>query len=356
MKHLKYLLQGLTLAFIILFFICITTKLVTPKHYDEWASTYTYDGFYAMPENSLEIVFLGSSHAVSFFSPQEIYNTTKLRSYNLGCEQQNLLTSYYWLVEALKSQSPKVVVLETYFLFPYELGEETPITNFHEGSLHKAFDYMKPSFNKLRAVYDICNIDNSQTMSSYLFPLMQYHTRWKELSKTDFTYLSTYDKYYNLKGYAFFDHVSNYEFNGYETIENNDTIEMVNTMKLYLNKIVSLCQEQNINLILVTTPTNQWTIQKHNCVANYAQLHAIDYIDFCSSQMMYELQYTFAVDNSDYGHGNICGATKISNYLAKYILQNTNIDVSTDIQWEIDNTTYLLKVQECLENIVQNSE
>ena len=60
-----------------------------------------------------------------------------ITSYNLGCERQNLITSYYWLKEALRCQSPKAVVLDSYFLFQYE---EKDSQNLSEPYVRKALD------------------------------------------------------------------------------------------------------------------------------------------------------------------------------------------------------------------------
>lgn len=65
-----------------------------------------------MQKDTVDVLFLGSSHGVTSFLPQELYNQYGITGYNLGCEQQGMVTSYYWLKEALRYQSPKAVVLD----------------------------------------------------------------------------------------------------------------------------------------------------------------------------------------------------------------------------------------------------
>lgn len=91
-------------------------RILIPKCYydDSWPTTSTYQGFYQMEKDSVDVLFLGSSCAAAGLNPQEFYDSYGIRSYNLGCEGQSLLTSYYWLEEALRFQSPKVVVLEVF--------------------------------------------------------------------------------------------------------------------------------------------------------------------------------------------------------------------------------------------------
>ena len=76
---------------------CIN-KILTPKYLyeDTWPTTATYTEFYKLEDNSVDVFFLGSSNAAAGFIPQELYNNYGITSYNLGCEQQSMLISYYW--------------------------------------------------------------------------------------------------------------------------------------------------------------------------------------------------------------------------------------------------------------------
>ena len=142
----KYLSNGIrTIAFlmILLSILYCINQVLMPKYIlknSTWPTTSSYNQFYEMEENSIDVLFLGSSVAVNAFSPQEIYNDYGIRSYNLGSEQQSIFLSYFWLKEALRFQSPEVVVLDTKFLF--ELHPES-IINTTEGLTRKCLDPMK---------------------------------------------------------------------------------------------------------------------------------------------------------------------------------------------------------------------
>ena len=353
MQRITFIVKTIVLAILVCLTINIVSEILKPKNAGGWPSTQTFDGFYQMPEDSLDCIMLGSSHAVSFFSPQELYDSYGYMSYNLGSEQQNLLTSYYWLVEALKYQSPKVVILETFFLFPYTLGEQNEIVNFDEPSLRKAFDNMRLSNNKINAVKDICSIDKSQSAASYFFPLTRYHTRWNELREEDFIYLF-HDKYFVNKGYSFIDSVSNYEYVGYDTISNGAQQIPDNTFS-YLEKIRELCEREDIELLIVTTPKNGWNENMHMIVADYCKQYDLCYIDFCNSNLMQEINYCFAEDNADYGHGNVRGATKVTDYIGKYMSTDMLIEpshVEYRQQWENDKELYFISVDEHVQSLL----
>jgi len=74
--------------------------------------------FHSMPENSLDVIVLGSSHAQFSFCPSFFYEDTGLYSYVLGSGCQPFEVSYEMLKEALKTQSPKAVVMEVYTAMP----------------------------------------------------------------------------------------------------------------------------------------------------------------------------------------------------------------------------------------------
>ena len=122
LRHWKYVCRAVT--FLLLLAVCLygVNRVLLPKYYvtGDWPTTSTYLDFYNLEEDTVDVLFLGSSHAAAAFSPVELYETFGIRSYNLGCEQQNVLLSYYWLQEALRFQKPKVVFLDTFMLFPYD--------------------------------------------------------------------------------------------------------------------------------------------------------------------------------------------------------------------------------------------
>ena len=110
-----------------------------------YSAASTYGGFYHMRKNTVDVLFLGTSNTYCAFSPDELYRRYGIRSYNLAGSQQSMLTSYYWLEEALRTQKPKVVVLDVFYAF-YNTG--------NEGSFHKAFDFMRWSDIKVPALGD----------------------------------------------------------------------------------------------------------------------------------------------------------------------------------------------------------
>ena len=73
-------------------------------------------GLYVEEENTIDTLMLGSCNMYSSYSPIIAYEQFGLTSYVYGCPDQELVISYHYLKEALKSQNIKTVVLESLFL------------------------------------------------------------------------------------------------------------------------------------------------------------------------------------------------------------------------------------------------
>lgn len=330
-------------------------RILTPKYFynNTWPTTTTYLGFYEMERDTIDVLFLGSSHAASSFSPQVLYNSYGITSYNLGCEQQNLVISYYWLKEALRYQKPKAIILDCYMVFPYK--KEEPL-NTAESCTRKAMDYMRWSPVKWEAVHTICMADENQSLSSYFLPNVRYHTRWTALNEEDFTY-SEMSRHYELKGFtAISNYSGNQDYRPFSAVEGSEAEPMVELMKEYLEKITILCKEEGISLILVKTPSTTQDMKKHQALENYAKEYGLDFLDFNEKELYKKIQYQFATDNCDGGHGSVWGASKITSYLGNILHSQYQIAGKKDRQWEESKEYYAGVIKDCTMKMVTDME
>lgn len=330
-------------CFFLIFAVCFSfyCRLVTPKFFTDiaWPTTTTYAGFYDLKRDSVDVLFLGSSHGVTTFLPQEIYNRYGITSYNLSCEQQGMVTSYYWLKEALRYQSPKVVVLECYFCFPYMVDE--PL-NSEESYTRKAMDFMRWSPVKAEAVRTICEIDDKQDVRSYYFPNVRYHTRWENLDRNDYTYKDM-ASHSEMKGFAplyFYLGEAGEGFEPHDMNATDDVAQMQPLMQEYLEKINDLCKEKDISLILTITPAVSANIEMCNAVRDYADENGCSFISFNSQEVYRQMDYEIAKDNCDDGHPNIWGAVKVSDYMGEVLSGQFGVAGKTEPQWEATREDY----------------
>lgn len=348
LNHKGFIIRVVIFCAIIFLIFQQINYVLIPKFYynNDWPTTACYKGFYQMQRNSVDVLFFGSSHAVSSFNPQVLYESYGITSYNLACEQQNMLTTYYWLKEALRFQKPQVVIADIYMLFEYERYE--PL-NTLESCTRKAFDSMRWSKVKWEAVHDICKYDENQTLASYYFPNVRYHTRWTSLSEDDFAY-SRMEKHYEMKGFSPFSRIEVH--NEYMPYDSNDSMDFSDTVPLmqeYLDRIVKLCEEEGITLVLVKTPTTRFDCNKHNTVLQYAEEHGINFWDFNEQTVYNACNFVFTEDMSDIAHSNIWGAEKITLFLGEILSDKLGVERGANCKlWDKTSQYYKNILHDCM--------
>lgn len=329
--HVKNFFKCLLFATILIISLLFINRTLEPKYTlinNIWPTTSTYEHFYDMNDNSIDVLFLGSSVVVNAFCPQEIYNEYGIRSYNLGSEQQSIFLSYYWLKEALRFQSPRVVVLDTRFMWP--LNVETPL-NTKEALIRKSLDPMKWSEVKKEAVHNLCEIDETQSELSYYLTNFRFHSRWTELQEYDFKHYMVSNS--ELKGFGPITSNGPASFTTYEQKDSSARRKFPLIMQEYLDKTVSLCNENGIKLVLVSLPGNHMNDAVNNTFSEYAHENNIDYINFCSTEN-YEAIGAILPEESVYYHANIWGAIKLSQYIGMLLRDDYNVSAVEDPQYE----------------------
>lgn len=347
-KHLKF--AGKCVVFVCILCICVSAlyRIMLPKGFvnGTWPTTSTYLGFYEMEENTVDVLFLGSSSTVSSFIPQELYNNYGITSYNLGCTRQNMVTSYFWLKEALKYQNPKAVVLDCFFLFLYDADEPQ---NLSESSIRTALNYMRWSSVKREAVKTFCELDDRQSPLDYYLVNNRYHTRWTNLEDIDFLF-EDMSGHYELKGYS---PIAKYGGYNYEPFEAKDAEEaeeapdVVPLMVEYLNKIAELCKQEGIELILTSAPNVEENIGRYKVIQKYADEHKLLFLDFNEKDLYEKIDFQFKTDHADRHHSNIWGAQKVTNYIGEILTKQYRVEERSAGQWENTKTYYEQAQKDC---------
>ena len=93
----------------------------------------------------------------------------------------------------------------------------------------------------------------------------------------------------------------------------------------YLSKIIDLCKEQNIELLLIEIPSAEsWSKDLSNKTEDFAKEYNLEFIDMNLNAS--EFGFDWKTDTSDGGdHLNVYGAEKVSKYLGKIIKDKYNI-------------------------------
>ncbi len=295
--------------------------------------------FYNEPKNSLDVVFLGDSSIYKGISPATIWEEYKITSYDFGSPTQRIWDSYYMLNEVLHYQNPKVIVLNI-----DQIYKNIPLKEEYSRVL---YDSIKLSKNKISAISDPVQNKTINEQISFIFPILRFHDRWKELEDNDFKIEKDRNNEI-FKGYWLLKREKPYE-SEFDYMKQTSGDEISDKALIYLNKINELCKQNNIELILIEMPTpNVWDKTKHEQILELSETENIVFID--TNVLLDEIKIDWEKDTSDYGdHLNLNGAEKVSKYIGQYLNENYEFEnhKKEDVYAEWEET--LKKYNECKE-------
>lgn len=327
----KNFVRASTFIVIVVLLISILSSFFQPV-WLEWNNFYTTKGFYKEKKNTIETVFLGASTVLAGVNPIMLYEKFGLCAYNLSTEKQPMMGSYYWLEEAYRMHPE---TLKTVFLGASGLRFEPSEIGFH-----KAIDNMKISKARYNMLLDYYEGDVEEARSG-LLPLYFYHNRWSDLTVEDF-YKHNYNPVNGTRGYSFSSTVYGW-FRKPDSIipelaldKNAEPAKLLESSVQYFEKIVDFCNENGLKLVLIKTPAIKWSSSLHNAASELAKSHNVEYYDFNFSPYYDELNYVDFVDTLDDGrHMNYYGASKLTNWIGKYIVEKCNgTDVRNDKKYD----------------------
>lgn len=305
-------------SFCFLCILCLSGRLVRPAQMvDVAVENYhaAYEGIYELEQDSLDVVFAGSSHVFCSVSPEDIFESQGIASYVLATSCQKVWQSYYYLKEIFQRQSPRVVVLDTFMCL--DAGAQSEAFN------REAIDPMKLSAVKLEAIKTaVDNNPDQENFLSYVFPVIRYHDRWESLEESDFLWFFN-DVCSQTKGYIPRMAVTSAEFHE-DDYKNPSPAEWNETCRKYLLKIKELCEENHAELILVKFPTCLWNGANALTIQNFADGAGIRYLDFCADEELRQaVNIDWSAETLDEGnHLNYDGAMKVTGFMGQYLKEH----------------------------------
>ncbi|MBR0172838.1 MAG: hypothetical protein IJQ21_08615 [Lachnospiraceae bacterium] len=143
----------------------------------KYEETKRIDSFYALEKQKADVLVIGNSHAFWNFYTNVLWDEYGMASFIMAAPWQPMWNAHFYLKEALKTQTPKLVILEGHALtFDYEYDRT--------GFGIYAFYGMRPSRNKWDAIH--ASTDDESQYVNYLLEFPIHHTRYNELRQADF--------------------------------------------------------------------------------------------------------------------------------------------------------------------------
>ncbi len=278
-----------------------------------------YQDYMNEKENSVDVVFLGSSSTYSGIVPTVMWKDSGITAYNLSIVTGASFIDYYQLrfLLQVQTQKPKLVVFDF-----TRIGTNAKASSSakQENSHRKIIEAMP--FWKLRyeMIFQLKKDNPGQNLFTYLFPLLRYHSRWNDVSKEDFQ-PSEHDAY--SKGGIFRNVISEKPADCHPELFEADIKpkEVVDYSYGYYKKIVDLCKENGIEVAVASYPkenSENW-ISIFKALQNFCDENEISYYNLSTPENWAALGIDGATDFFDSGHLNARGAVKTSRAFAKQL-------------------------------------
>lgn len=270
-----------------------------------------FQAFYKQPENSIDVIFSGSSKVYCDISTGVLWDNYGITAFDLGGAEAPSWVSYYQLKEALKTQKPKVICYEVSVAAMYSM-----LTQANNWASDNSYG-MKWNKNRI----DLIRV-NSEEKDFYLRlnPFNIMHGRYKDLDENDFTNVRNSVNY---KGFDPRKAVIEMETPDIDGI----TEETPCTEKedRYIRKIIELARDENIPIMLFASPYEVTEEEQRilNYISNIAEEEGVEYIDF--NRKYDEIGLDFSSDIADGGHLNYSGNYKFTDYIGSILREKYDI-------------------------------
>ena len=300
MKSLRFLTKCLCFFIIFSFLFFIVQEHLRDKWMEgEYDVSVKIDGFYAQEPDTLDVVFIGSSQMYADMAPAVLFDRFGITSYDFCANEQPLWVSYYYIKEAIRTQHPKVIVLDVFTVYGDDYEDE--------GVMHINLDDLPMNRNKMHAIQDGVP---KELRYSYYFPIAKYHNTWTDLYQ-DKVKASFYHEKDPNKGYSPFIFAGEYEESAKEEVVLQKEKEpLPERAAEWLLKIVDLCKTENIPLVLIKTPNGNAERQK--------LYNSVEELAFETDTPFYNMNTIL----DGQAHINILQAEKVSILMGEYLTKH----------------------------------
>ncbi len=307
-KPARIILSVVSFAALCIVLLVLLSGLLQPKYYfaSEFKSPETemWENFYALPDNSLTTVFVGASDVYCGVDAARFNDLTGESSFDMAVSSGSFVEDYYLLQEVLSHHSPRTVVLD--------MGAVTRDTSKNVTMSKRPFQDMKWTKIKWAALTDENRGLGKKDLILRFFTVFDYHDRWKELSEID-VHPDAFKT--NVLGFAPCYEVG--EGLTHDMFYQEEEIEYNEVVLDYFDRIVKLCRENDIELVLMKVPRVKWNISQSSLAEGLASKYGLEYIDYNIDENYFRIGIDDELDWRDAAHLNANGAKKFTDVLAE---------------------------------------
>lgn len=333
----KLLLKIVLLTVIVLTCVSYMSYYVIEKRegVDRWTE------FYNQEENTVDILFTGSSLSIFSFIPQIFNAKLDAKTYNLAIPVLNIKQIYYNLPEIVKHQKLKVLVVEARSIDIVDAGEDNRL-----GYKFENLDGQNLNLNKVKSVFG--QFSEKSNIVNGFFPYFRNHHEWANFERLEENSIYQYEP----------SQYDGYKIGTYRKVKDNtiksrtkkapSTFSFTEENIEYLGKVADFCKENDIKLHIVRAPILKYshfksfyTDEVYPKTKQLCDSLQISYTDLYPTGDVEKLNITKA-DYYDMVHFNHLGALKFSEKIADTFATQYDFEKKEDYSYMQNDAEYYL--------------
>ena len=310
--YLRYLAFWLTA----LLLFCLLQVFFLPR-----GEVLRWRTFYAVPQDTIDVVFLGTSHAYHSFNPEVIDEIIPIRSHSLGIPGDSIQTTYHEIQSILRRQQPKLILIDGFSLF---------MSHWLDGPY--VFRFLNSSFDPATMLSAVDILFKNDYLWWNYFPMSRNHTDWQnpeKLLKNPFS--NTPPEYAeNPKGHAPLTTIITDA--DYASIPMEEFLPLPDHYLEYLQKVIDTSRAENFDLVFADTLWRGFSNPVYDLYDRSAELRLlskenIDYYDFRTYPLAYGWQQLHMYDRD---HPSEFGSLIISVKTAQLLAERLQLPLDEE--------------------------
>lgn len=302
--------------------------------------------YYAEPDDTLDVVTIGASTISFYWDPLRAWNDYGFTSYNYAVSSMKGGTYLAALKDALKTQSPELVVIEARL---FTRGDTTTDKTMGARHLLDCWDFGLSRLQAVKYYCDTIDIPWKESIDLYV-DLIYYHNNYEALITPQNWKLADNSVEYSAewrKGYTPYSKVRIFEDPSANLLDTS--IGMQAQSETQLRDILEYCRQEGIQVMLLATPVviTKTEAGRFYQISRIAEEYGVPFLD---ANLCYEqIGIDFSQDFGDIHHVSILGADKFTDFFGKYLKENYDLpDHRADPAFAYWNEAY--------ENYLQSSD
>lgn len=273
--------------------------------------------FYKLEENSQDMIIIGASTAYTNYSAPLAWKEFGYTSYSLATNMAPMGLAKSMLIEARKTQNPKVFVIDINGVL-YNDEQES-----REGGLRLWIDNMRNSENKINTIKEL--VPEEDRLAFYV-PLLKYHSNWARFNEclaATFDEL-THDDKTNLAALGIQGNSKREPRRDYVNIKDyNDPVQMHKLSGKHLEELLQYCRKEKLENVIFTNMPRHYSKDmlpergRNNAAKELIKQYGYECLDM--DDYVDEIGIDPKMDYYNPNHLNIYGQKKLTKYLGNIL-------------------------------------